>query len=328
MLQRLKLCFQTNLTNTSYPIQADTLFGHICWAIQDLEGTEALEQFLMAYDNNTPPLLLSDGWPANYWPRPKLKPLPRTKLRAILKTMGVVMDSREGMALWQNLKQVESLTWAEWEQLMTHGTINEEQLLRLLATRKFVPQPGENIVDLPHNTIDRLTNRPVLEGGYFHSQEYTFTPQSAGFDLYLRLDHALMSEERCYRLLKYVGLIGFGKDKSTGKGAFTVNLPQAWEHLALPHTGNRVMSLSVGIPGPQLTHGYYTLIPKYGRLGGHWATESQPYKRPLLMHTAGSTYTPTGPIQPYYGSLLKNVHHRLSKVRHYAYLLVWPFQEE
>lgn len=330
MLQKLRLGFQSNLTNTSYPIFADTLFGHICWAIHDLEGTPALEQFLAAYDDKTPPLLLSDGFPADTWPRPKLKPLPRYQVREVFNSLDLDLDSREGVTRFQQLQKIDCLTRLEWEQLVAHGQegFNAEQILRLLANRNLRQGREFNSnVDISHNTIDRLTGRPLMEKGHFHSQEYAFTSPTAGVDLYFRLAPDLMSRERFHLLLKYVGRIGYGKDQSTGKGAFTVNLPAQWETLAPPTHGNRVMTLSVGIPCPNLTRGYYTLIPKYGRLGGHWATYGQPHKKPLLMHTAGSTYTPLSDLKPYYGSLLKDVHPNLTNVRHYAYLLVWPFVE-
>ncbi len=331
MLHKLRLRFQSNLTNTSYPIFADTLFGHICWAIHDLEGEAALTQFLAAYDENTPPLLLSDGFPADTWPRPKLKPLPRSLVRDLFHSLDLDLDSREGGTRFQQLQNIDSLTRLEWEQLVALGQegFNAEQILRLLANRD--PRPRRewpSHVDISHNVIDRLTGLPLLgERGHFYSQEYVCTAQTASFDLYVQLAPDLMSQERLSLLLKYIGRIGYGKDKSTGKGAFTVNLPDQWETLTPPTQGNRVLSLSVGIPCANLTQGYYTLISKYGRLGGHWATHGQPHKKPLLMHTAGSTYTPLADLKPYYGSLLKGVHPNLTPVRHYAYLLVWPFVE-
>ena len=56
------------------PMQADTIFGTICWAYKYLEGEDKLKIFLQAYDKE-PPLIISDGMPAGFFPKPVLKPL-------------------------------------------------------------------------------------------------------------------------------------------------------------------------------------------------------------------------------------------------------------
>lgn len=323
-LQRLTLHFQGHLT--SYPIQADSLFGHLCWAIRDLQGKSALDQFLQAYKDNAPPLLLSNGFLEGQLPRPKLKPLTRQQMK--------IFD------LSTELKQLRKITTIKrcvWEKL-TKEKVNEEILMKeLLAAKKYekcvaplMPSTKKEIeiIDIPHSVIDRLTQRTLNYGGLFHSHEYDFRGKK--IDLYVHLDNAVMDSARLYYLLKYIGMIGYGKDKSTGKGAFTVDTSEKWETIKLPTQNiNRVMSLSLGIPCKNLTEGYYNLVPKYGKLGGHWANDGQPFKHPILMHDAGSTYTPKEVVKPFYGQLLEDMHSNKERgICHYAYLLVWPFKVE
>lgn len=52
------------------PWQADTLFGHMCWGLRYEQGEPALADLLARYRAGEPPLLLSDGFPAGWLPRP------------------------------------------------------------------------------------------------------------------------------------------------------------------------------------------------------------------------------------------------------------------
>lgn len=65
------------------PFHADTLFGHICWAIVYQEGEDALRELLAVYASQ-PPLLISDGFPwltgRSYLPMPLLSPFSPERL--------------------------------------------------------------------------------------------------------------------------------------------------------------------------------------------------------------------------------------------------------
>ena len=306
-LRRLTLTFYSPLI--SYPILADTLFGHLCWAIFDLEGETALEEFLDRYDEQEPPVLLSDAFPHGYVPRPYLKPLSfRQAYQWIQEREG---DPWTGMAQLKTLHTVRFLERATW-QLLSVGCDEQHVLQKLFESIPFSPAlPTERT----QVTVNRMTQQPLE---CFHSLEYPIQ----SLDIYVHVHH--FSLDHLYTLLSYVGRIGYGQDHSLGKGVFQVNPPEEWETDELPVQGNRVMSLSTSIPCQSLLPYYYRLLPKYGRLG---RTSHPSLKRPFLMHQAGSTYLQQGEAKLYYGSLLKEVHPTLSKVRQYAYSLVWPFQE-
>ena len=57
------------------PFQADTIFGHLCWAIRYVKEEEKLVKFLENFEYRNPPIILSDGLPKNFLPKPILKPL-------------------------------------------------------------------------------------------------------------------------------------------------------------------------------------------------------------------------------------------------------------
>src|SRR5437588_5322446 len=50
--------------------QADTIFGHLCWKLLRRGSEAELNKFLELYEQGQPPILLSDGFPGNYLPRP------------------------------------------------------------------------------------------------------------------------------------------------------------------------------------------------------------------------------------------------------------------
>ena len=57
------------------PLQADTLFGHLCWALVYTEGENALRDFLRLFETPEPPLVLSNGFLKGCLPRPLLPPV-------------------------------------------------------------------------------------------------------------------------------------------------------------------------------------------------------------------------------------------------------------
>src|SRR5208337_1708500 len=80
--------------------QADTIFGHICWAIRFIrwdgsEDGDGLKEFLDLYDNRGqgPPLLVSDGFPKGYLPKPVLPPITQRELDSVVAAKDLVADS-------------------------------------------------------------------------------------------------------------------------------------------------------------------------------------------------------------------------------------------
>ena len=64
------------LTSFLTPLQSDTIFGHLLWALRYTEGEDALVAFLNRYRDDEPPLLVSAGFPEGTLPVPVLQPQP------------------------------------------------------------------------------------------------------------------------------------------------------------------------------------------------------------------------------------------------------------
>src|SRR3989339_1107218 len=56
------------------PFMADTIFGHIAWALRYLYGIDFLNEFLIEY-YDTPPLVISNGFPEGFISKPCTNPL-------------------------------------------------------------------------------------------------------------------------------------------------------------------------------------------------------------------------------------------------------------
>lgn len=298
--------------------QSDTIFGHICWAVRFIyqDGEAKLHEFLDAYDD-VPPLLVSSGFPMGYLPKPVLPPVTQAELETILKREDRIKDSFR-------IKSIK-----RWNFLPKSDFISLQKEITPLNLFRFMNDSYEAIekdlnsgqsVLVQHNTVNRIENR-VKKGLY--AQEETFFNEDGGrFEIYLKT--YFFTKEELQRIFEFISEGGFGRDKSTGKGHFTflinegVDIPES-------ETPNAFMTLSSYIPtGKDPVKGYYRAIHKYGKLGGLYAkgvseVNGNPFKKPLIMFSAGSTfYDDDYTAGKTYGSLLKNIHQN-GQIRHYAY---------
>lgn len=299
--------------------QSDTIFGHICWAINYLQWPlgERLTTFLDAFKpESEPPLLVSNGFPKGYLPKPVIPPVSQDDLKEIIGDGNRVTQS-------QKIKQIKKL--ALIPQGIFDGLANETVTPKRLF-KALYEHYKDKALDMPmlhsvvmHNTVNRAIGRV---GSGLYSQEETFFPENGGeFVIYLKGDYFTKMELE--RVFGFIAMEGFGKDKSTGKGHFSftiepgIDLPQC-------ESPNSFMSLSSFIPtASDPTDGHYTLLHKYGKLGGGFASgasggQGNPFKKPLLMFAAGSTFRdPVFSEDKVYGSLLGDVHTN-HEIRHYA----------
>lgn len=301
--------------------QSDTLFGHICWAVDYLkwDDEKSLKKFLALYNNRgSPPLLISNGFPKDYLPKPIVRPILQKELESIFGKK----NRKENSYKIKTIKKKELICKDDLLQIIK-DRISPEILFRKLwknfkeEEKKWEKRKKDVIY---HNTINRVTNR-VTEGLY-EQEEVFYTPDFNEFEIYLKTNY--FDKDDLERIFEFISIGGFGKDKSTGKGRFEFIIMEGTD-LEGSGNPNGFMTLSSYIPHPEApTKGYYEILLKYGKLGGTFAMGSSevgnnPFKKPLIMFRAGSTfYDPDYNKSKIYGSLLKNVHKNL-KIRHYGY---------
>lgn len=302
------------------PFQADTFWGTLCWGIRFLEGEEKLREFRDASLREYPPLIISDGFPDGYLVKPALGPLKSEEAKELAKNR-YGKGKRELIRGIMKLKELNKIDLIPKDYLLKHiDSLSPIQVGRDFLIEGFKVPEVETQTNL-HNTFNRLAAR-VSEGGLF-SQTENYYPSESRINFYVKLDEDLFSLTRLENLLKgYLEISGYGADKSVGKGNMKFI---TIENSDLPQTDqpNAFISLSSFIPkANDPSNGFYTPILKYGKLGEHYASSKinkldrnnrmiglNPFKKPLYMFKAGSTFLLDGKLlEDYYGRIIENVH--------------------
>ncbi|MCL5022273.1 MAG: hypothetical protein M1497_02710 [Nitrospirae bacterium] len=248
------------------PLQSDTIFGHICWAIRYLPwGGDKLTEFLSLYDKDegkNPPLLVSNGFPKGYLPKPILPPVTQDFLDSRFKINRIESSFR--IKTIKGLDIIPEETFRQLQQdVLTPACLFDainERYEEIMSFRKMTTAEM-----IEHNSVNRLSNR--VETGLYSQEETFFDGDASTFNIYMRTWY--FDKRDIERIFDFIGRGGFGKDKSTGKGAFDITVKEKIE-LTEAANPNAFMTLSSFVPkAGDPVDGYYGLcsqIRKTGRL--------------------------------------------------------------
>lgn len=302
------------------PLHSGTLFGHLCWAFRYQQGEAALTRWLAELP--AAPLLLSDAFPTDQLPRPRLAPADRPA-----EQLGESRaDFVNRMQHYKRLRKATWLTVADF--LALRDQLNETHLLQRLAATAAVqppptaPRPETQHRRQAHNTIDRLTGTTPETGGLYFMDETWSNAAAAERDVYVRSE---FTADQLQALFTQVGEFGFGRDATLGRGQFTVRIKTADPRL-FAYQGNRLLSLSHGTLTANMAAPRYQRHTHFGKVGGlYGGGVMSPFKYPLGLLRPGATFSPTddGP----YGELLTGVHPDDSTICQHAWHLCLPFTE-
>ncbi len=303
---------------TRSPWQADTLFGHLCWLIRYQEGEPALEKFLVHYIKGQPPLLLSNGCPDNMLPRPLL---PAQKIER-------GQSKQDQVKIMKAAKAGKGIRWvslAEFDDFRRGDTVVLKPRLGVNKDRPILK-----------NQINRLTfgTTPVDKeagSGLYNVDELAFVdssgvnPVGLNISIYVKVAGEQWAD-RAEELLNYLAKSGYGAKKSIGYGHFKLT---NWERFTnfdeQPAGVNGFISLSNWVPAANdPTEGFYSTLVKYGKLGEEMAASDNPFKFPLIMLTAGSSFYDEGPVRAWYGRLVDNIAPADPRVVQYGYAFAVP----
>ncbi len=296
------------------PLQSDTMFGHICWALRYLKGEGELLKFLNGFNDNTAPLVLSSGFPKDYLPMPVLRPLSIDEEYTLQKQYKTKLEFAREM---KTLKKVSYIQLSAMEILkndLSYFNLYTKHLLgEILLENPRISKADE----VWHNAKNRLTDR-VIEGKLFAKSD-TFYEYGAELTVYIK-DTYFERKVLC-EIFDFISKSGYGADKSVGRGAFGYELLDGWD-LPEAENPNAFMTLSHYHPKEgDFKDGLYETATKFGKIGGHWASgiDGGPFKMPLLMLNPGSIFF-TNNHKHFYGALIPNVHKRQGIV-HYGIAL-------
>jgi CRISPR-associated protein Csm4 len=270
------------------PWQADTLFGHLCWSLVRREGEDFLtDLFLPSYREGKPPVLLSDGFPSGFLPRPRAP------------TAAAGENGSSKVERIERYRQVKDHLKAGWVSVEEFNHLRQGEFFFLPGPQ---PQTEERIVS--KNRIDRMTNTAGGVGGDL----FEFTELClAKIDVYWRIadDHVALVRE----FLEDLRQTGYGKRRSVGYGQLA-SFPCALDPIdVFPEVegANGFVTLSSFVPAQSdPTRGFWTTKVKYGKLGEEAALGPQPFKRPLIQLGSGSCFYDTT-ARAWYGRLVANL---------------------
>lgn len=288
---------------TATPWQADTLFGHLCWHLVRTRGERHLtEGFLGRYRDEDPPILLSDGFPAGYLPRPRGAALPAGR---------EAMSKRDRVASYRAAKDLLEARWL---------TLDAFNAWRDGSPTAAGEQPGPAVRVVSKNAIDRLSNTAGGPGGAL----FDFTEHCLdAVDVYWRIADDLEPAVRDF--LDDLARLGYGKRKSVGYGALASCTLEPFSGFGPVADANGFVTLSHFVPkANDPTEGFWTTRVKYGKLGEELATSPQPFKAPLIQLEAGSCFY-DAPPRPWYGRLVRGLT-RNPEVVQYAYAFALPMR--
>jgi len=302
--------YRVTLTLRSFsasPWQADTLFGHLCWFIVRRDGAESLGRFLQRYmirhGDGDPPVLLSDGFPAEYLPRPVLIrdwPSNPSKHQRIGQQREL---KRRYQSPWLTLPQFNQ--WRRGED-MTGEVLSEEKTQELIHF---------------HAAIKNWVNRVTDTAGDPYDMSEILVPR---ITIYWRIEDESVALVKDFLADLQAG--GYGKRKSIGYGQIeSYTPPEAFTDFDDVADANGFVTLSRFVPTPDdPTDGFWNAVVKYGKLGEEFATDDKVFKRPLVQLERGSCFHDPAPRQ-WYGQLISGLSRR-DEVKQYAFAFPLPIR--
>ena len=186
------------------PLAGDTLFGQLCHAARDALGEIDLIRLLDGYTANRPWLVVSDGFPAGFLPRPTV-PAP------------VQADPTQRKAAKGKRWVPESVLPAPLGTLLD-AAVNDEAAY---GTSSIPVQASAY-----HNTLNRLTGTTGTGEFAPYTQPQMFYAAGQRIDLWCVLDESRLPGETLRQLLAQIGSVGFGRDASIGLGKFDLEALQ------------------------------------------------------------------------------------------------------
>ena len=319
------------------PLAGDTLFGQLCWTAREHLGEAELGRLLEGYTQGNPWLVVSDGFPSGYLPKPTVPAsflVGADIVGANLFAQDIDNRSNKFEPTKNEAQQRKAEKAKHWIPLSEFG----KPLTQMLAVNDTVAfgvnnKPVE--AQQPHNTLNRLTGT-TGEGDFApYTQPQIFFARNQRLDLYCVLDETRMSLATFQTLLEAVGSQGYGRDVSIGLGKFSVEnicankfaptktVPvganSVGANLFAQDTDNRSNTHRVQEPlrgkfeptayltlAPCAPQGlsfdgdksYWRVITRFGRHGNLHALTGKPYKNPVLLAATGAVFVPQDTYTP------------------------------
>ena len=288
------------------PLDADTIFGHICWSLRYIKGNKFVESFLKEFESS-PKFLVSNGFPENFISVPVLPEIDYDDMLKMLEDKKVIdlfnlkggKNKNNILTLAEKVKYFKKTEILPLEVfLKIADNLNEKSLfleMALFETNKIkldetVFSFKSEVMEVMHNSINRM-NTSVSDSGRLYSQNETFYNSEMIFDIFFKIfdsEYIPVINEA----MEFICINGYGKDKSVGKGSFKIE--KALEKTEIfNRPGDFFMSLSPFIPDSKCTPVFYKIKTKFGKVfndTGEYGKNFNPFKKPAVMLDSGSIF--------------------------------------
>lgn len=266
------------------PMQSDTLFGHLAWLEAWRGGEGGVREFLAPFLDGAPPFVLSGAFPAGLLPRP---------LFAAVAPDADNAGRRDFATARQRLK-APFVSAADFSALLAGPAAAAPQ-----------DSPWQS-AETAHAAIDRNTWTTTPGGQLFSTGSLVLGDGFDAVDIYVR-ELAEGAAARVEAAFHDLALSGFGRDKSTGAGAFQVAAFDPWDGFSGPAGADGFVSLSTFMPAASdPSDGRWRVRVRRGRLG-EMAGGGNPFKRPLIQIEPGAVFRAGGAPLPWYGRMVPGI---------------------
>ncbi len=282
----------TPISTFASPLKGGTLLGQICWSILYIFGEERLKELINSYKKK-PFLIVSDAFPLNYLPKPKMPS----------RLLGEDVKEKK-----KNRKKI----WLKLEELKNGEYIKAKR-------DEEVNRDKSDIII--RNSLNYITS---------HTDD-GFTPYSieenslSKKDLYFLLDEDKLKIDELKEALKLVSEMGYGKKTTIGKGRFKV---EAFEEITIDNSSTTFMTLSPFSPqNLKCEKIFYEPITQFGKFGGARANKN-PFKKPIILaNTASVIKFKTKQRHQYLGKAIFNISTLHKDSIYQGYTIVIPIKE-
>ncbi len=284
---------------TLSPWQADTLFGHLCWEAY-FQGK--LAEFLQPFRDGAPPFVISDGFPNDMFPRPHLPPKPITA--------GAKAEREKKM---QDAKKDKGVVWlaqAQFEQVLNgvDPHLGDSELALEEKRQDTLKNQINRLTGTTSGGEDEATGNLYSVAEIFYRHK-TNRAERVPVTVYMWAESQAKADE-AKGWFDLLARGGYGKKKSVGYGQFSIDPKMDTITFDVPGS-NAFVALANFVPAAtDPTDGYYKTHVKYGKIGEAAILNGaalSPYKIPLVMLTAGSTFRSNEP-RNYVGRLVTGIH--------------------
>jgi CRISPR type III-A-associated RAMP protein Csm4 len=252
---------------------ADQIWGHMAWAISEMDGTDAASSFVASFEKD-PPFLVSAMMPEGFLPKPCMGPIVKDAATSQEEKTGRVLAKRNKSKKWLSIKDFISLQ--KDKAFMTKGELSDH--------------PEIYDIKETHVSIDYSTGQ-AIDGGLFNASY-----KSSSSDLCFLVDfieNEKSNQELADRIARHWEKTGLGGDRNVGRGSFSIRMEDldTAEKEAFSFRSSAFMTLSRCF-GDDLVPVNYTVTVYAGITGKSEASEAGMFnKQPIIGFEPGSVFT-------------------------------------